>query len=502
MRKWQGIDKQTEQQQPTQYIGGKWVRGFGKPFSSKNPATGAEVWQGPAASHADIDQAVKAARTAFGSWMEQPIEKRISYLEKFQAILKSQREDLALVISEETGKPLWESLSEISSIINKVTISIDAYQKRCPDLIHEQPHQRSITRHKPHGVIAVLGPFNFPGHLPHGHIIPALLAGNTVVFKPSEYAPLVGLQLVKCWVEAGLPPGVFNLVQGGREVGSYLSRHEQINGLFFTGSYTAGQALAEHFSKHLDKILVLELGGNNPLIVSDVADLKAAAYITIQSAYLTAGQRCSCARRLIVPQGEKGDAFIKELTAMIKGIHVGPYTDTPEPFMGPVISEEATVRLLSAEASLLFMGATAVVSMHLKKEGSYLLGPGLIDVTEVENRQDEEYFGPLLQLIRVPDFAAAIREANSTIFGLSAGLLSDKKEEYDLFYRQIRAGVVNWNTPLTGASSAAPFGGVGCSGNHHPSAYYAADYCVYPVASSEKEKLFMPEKLTPGVALP
>ena len=304
-----------------------------------------------------------------------------------------------------------------------------------------------------------------------------------------------------CWEQAGLPPGVINLVQGGRETGRSLSGSPGIDGLFFTGSWPTGKSLSEQLAAHPEKILALEMGGNNPLVIGDISDTKAAAYATIQSAYLTSGQRCTCARRLIVPVGESGDRFLKELQTMIGNIKVGPYTDTPEPFMGPVISEAAASRLMEAQESLKTKGGVPLVEMRRFKSGTGLISPGLMDVTNVPERPDEEYFGPFLQVIRVPGFNEAIEEANKTSYGLSAGLISNRKEHYEEFYRKVRAGVINWNVQLTGASSSAPFGGVGHSGNHRPSAYYAADYCSYPVASMEAEELQMPGSVSPGITL-
>jgi succinylglutamic semialdehyde dehydrogenase len=483
------------------FINRQWQIGSGPMFTSRNPMSEDIVWQGHSACEADVNNAVAAARTAFKEWSNVSLEARITCLEKFRDIVAESCDTLAETISKETGKPLWESKGEVKSIANKVTISIDAYRNRCPEVSKEQTNALLKTRHKPHGVIAILGPFNFPGHLPSGHIIPALLAGNTIVFKPSELTPLVGQMLIQCWEKSGLPIGVINLIQGGRATGRLLVNHPDINGLFFTGSWQTGKILTEQFAKHPGKILVLELGGNNPLIVSSVKDLKSAALITIQSAYLTSGQRCTCARRLIVPVGENGDAFIHELIKMIGEIKVGPYTDLPEPFMGPVISESAAQHLIATQDALKAKGGKPLIEMHLVKLDTALLSPGLIDITDTQNPVDEEVFGPLLQLIRVPDFDAAIVEANKTTYGLSAGLLSDKQDEYEKFYREIRAGVINWNTPLTGSSSAAPFGGIGRSGNFRPSAYYAADYCAYPVASMEATTVKLPVELPPGIDL-
>jgi succinylglutamic semialdehyde dehydrogenase len=243
------------------------------------------------------------------------------------------------------------------------------------------------------------------------------------------------------------------------------------------------------------------MGGNNPLIVSQVADPRAAVHEIIQSAYISAGQRCTCARRLYVPIGTAGDTLVDMLITAVGKIRVGLYDAEPAPFMGSVISSAAAQQLLAAQQHLINQGATSLVTMALLAEGTGLLSPALIDVTEVKGLPDEEYFGPLLTLVRYQDFDQAIAMANDTSFGLSAGLLSDSRDQYDYFLPRIRAGIVNWNKQITGASGASPFGGVGASGNHRASAFYAADYCAYPVASMEAETLTMPAQLSPGLDL-
>ena len=492
-------------------------------FTSINPATGEKVWTGPGATRLEIDRAVGTARTAFSTWATMPIAEREAILRAFAAQLTTHMETVATAISAEVGKPHWEALTEVQAMIGKIEISIEAHAKRCGAF----KSNIGITRFKPHGVVAVLGPFNFPGHLPNGHIVPALLAGNTVIFKPSEFAPGVAELTAKLWTAAGLPNGVLNVVQGGRETGAALAGHAGIDGLFFTGSGRAGQALSKRFAETPEKILALEMGGNNPLVVHHAADSLAAALLTVQSAYLSAGQRCTCARRLIVvtgranppgePPTERGSAgglalpaatdygeaapFVAELAARICRLRVGAHTERPEPFMGPVISAAAAEHLLNAQKNLIARGAKVLVEMTPLRAGTGLLSPGLLDVTAVENREDEEFFGPLLQLVRVPDFAAAIAEANATAYGLAAGLISDDAALYEQFFAGVRAGLINWNQQLTGASSSAPFGGVGRSGNHRPSAYLAADYCSYPVASIEVPQLKLPAQLPPGLTL-
>lgn len=485
----------------THYIAGAWQAGQGEAFDSLNPVTQESVWSGQGASAEQVEAAVAAARAAFPAWARLSLDARIAVLERFATTLKTRADELARCIGEETGKPLWESATEVTSMVNKVSISIQSYRERTGEKSGPLADATAVLRHKPHGVVAVFGPYNFPGHLPNGHIVPALLAGNAVVFKPSELTPKVAELTVQCWIEAGLPAGVLNLVQGGRETGVALAGNPGIDGLFFTGSSRTGNLLHQQFAGRPDKILALEMGGNNPLVVDEVADVDAAVYTIIQSAFISAGQRCTCARRLLVPVGAWGDALLARLVAVAASIQVGAFDAQPAPFMGSVISLDAARHLLKAQEHLIAQGATPLLAMSQPLETAALLTPGILDVTAVAERPDEEFFGPLLQVIRYDGFEAAMAEANATQYGLAAGLLSDSRELYQRFFIESRAGIVNWNKQLTGAASSAPFGGVGASGNHRASAYYAADYCAYPVASLESETLALPATLTPGVSL-
>lgn len=475
-------------------IGGEWRAGEGDTMSSHDPATGEVIWTGAAASTRDVDAAVRAARQAQPAWSAEP--DRARYLQNFAQCLEVRRDAFAHAISEDTGKPLWESYTEVDAMKGKVKFSLDACRDRRAVVETTAAGAVSATRFKPHGVTAVLGPFNLPGHLPNAHAVPALLAGNTVVFKPSELTPLVGRILATCWEQSGLPPGVFNMVQGARETGRALVEHPDVDGVYFTGGVEGGRAIARACVEQPGKIVALELGGNNPLIVWEPCEIQAAVYATVQSAFITAGQRCTCARRLIVPQGDFGDVFLQRLTQVAANLVQGPFTQKPEPFMGPLISARAADLMMGAQRQLIQQGAQAWLEM--KQSGSFV-SAGILDVTAVPDREDREFFGPLLQVIRVPDFEMAIAEANRTRFGLSAGLLCHDRARWTQFYREARAGIVNWNRPITGASGAQPFGGIGDSGNHRPSGFYAADYCSYPVASTEAEALVLPEKLSPGI---
>jgi succinylglutamic semialdehyde dehydrogenase len=501
-------------------IGGEWIEGRGPEFRSVSPATGEPVWIGREADAAQVDAAVAAARAALSGWQALGLDGRIGVLQAFASQLQASLAGLAEAISLETGKPRWEARQEVETMVAKVGNSIEAHRDRCGELVSAQSGFTAVKRFRAHGVVGVLGPFNLPGHLPHSHIVPALLAGNTVVYKPSEMTPGVGEATTAIWIEAGLPAGVLDLVQGGRNTGVSLAGHAGLDGLFFTGSFAGGVALSKQAAEHPGRILALELGGNNPLLIWDCADAEAAALIAAQSAFITAGQRCTCARRLIVPEGAEGQKHLDALLALVPRLRVGHADGNPEPFLGPVISVAAADRLLAAQARLEQAGGKILVPMRRlarkgsdrpgggneggggrsgPDSGSALLTPGIVDVTESRDRPDEEFFGPLLQVVRADSFVSALAEANRTRYGLAAGLISDKRERWDDFLEGIRAGVVNWNRPTTGASGKLPFGGVGDSGNHRPSAYYAADYCAYPVASMEADKAALPPKLPPGI---
>lgn len=452
---------------------------------STEPATGATYWRGRVS---DVDTEVALARTAGPEWSARPLTVRIETMRRFVNVVRQKSDALADCIARETGKPLWEARTEVESVINKVEISIRAYADRTPQRrLEGNLGARTAVRHKPHGVMAVLGPYNFPAHLPNGHIVPALIAGNAVVFKPSEKTPATGKMLVDLFHTAGVPTGVLRLVIGSVEEGKALVSHPDIEGILFTGSARTGIALNRQFADQPGKMLALEMGGNNPIVVWDTPDIATAAVLVVQSAYLSAGQRCTAASRLIVRDGMH-EPLVEEVRKLASRLIVGePFSD-PAPFMGPVIDNETADNLQESFLTLMMKGGVPIIQLVRPIDGRPFLSPALIDMTNASERPDVELFGPILQMVRVRDFDAAIEEANATRYGLSASLVGGTPQEYDRFWANVRAGVINWNRPTNGAPSSAPFGGVGLSGNHRPSAYYAADYCAYPVVSTEEEQ--------------
>jgi len=481
------------------YIGGEWLAGSGPLLATIDPSTGRQTWTSNESTAEDVDRAVKAARAAFEAWALTPLDERIAICQRFRDLLKEHNEELAAIIAEEVGKPLWEARTEVTTMANKVDISVQSHAARTGETSAKVADGNAVLRHRPHGVFGVFGPYNFPGHLPNGHIVPALIAGNTLVFKPSEYAPRTAVRTVQLWEQAGLPQGVLNLVNGGRATGVALSQHPDVDGILFTGSSQTGVALHKRFGGQPGKMLALEMGGNNPLVVWDVQNVDAAVHHTVMSAFISAGQRCTCARRLIVQDGPRGRAFIDRLVEVAGKLAVGPSNAEPQPFMGPVVSAAVAKRLVQAQEMMEAQGGKVLLRMRQLDPNAGFVTAGIVDVTDATGIPDEEWFGPLLQVIRVADFDCAIAAANATEFGLAAALLSPSEALWKRFAIKARAGVVNWNRPTTGAASSAPFGGVGKSGNHRPSAYYAADYCAYPVASIETSELEMPAKLSPGL---
>lgn len=452
---------------------------------SFEPATGEELWRG---NVTDVDGCIDRARQAWPEWAAQPLTKRMELVRRFANEVRAAADPFAELIARETGKPLWEAKTEVEAVVNKVEISINAYAERTGNKRLDSALQgSSAVRHKPHGVMVVLGPYNFPAHLPNGHMIPALIAGNVVVFKPSEKTPAVGEFLVQCFHKAGFPESTVQLAIGEVDTGKALVKHGGVDGVLFTGSVQGGVAINRSLANNPGKIVALEMGGNNPLVVIDTPKLADAAVLIVQSAFTTAGQRCTAARRLIVLEHLFEPLMEEVLKLTSKLIVDEPFAD-PAPYMGSVIDNETADLLSDSFVHLLAHGGKVLKHMRRPNADLPLLTPGIIDTTDLEDRPDMELFGPILQVIRVPDFDAAIIEANNTRFGLSASLIGGSPADYNRFWANVRAGIINWNRPTNGASSSAPFGGIGLSGNHRPAAFYAADYCAYPVASTEMEQ--------------
>lgn len=453
-------------------------------IKSYEPATGAKLWSGRIG---DVDTEITIARKAWSKWAAFGISDRIEAVRKFSNRLKADTDSLIDLISRETGKPMWEARLEVESIIGKVDVAIKAYAERSSQRrLNGKAGNSAALRHKPHGVFAVITSYNEPAAIPCGHIIPALLAGNAVIFKPSEHTPAVGQFIVDCLHRAGIPKEIVRIVHGGSTVGAALVKHHDIDGLFFTGSAHSGIRVNREFINRPGKMLVLEMGGNNPIILWDTPDLYSAAVLIVKSAFLSAGQKCTSARRLIV-RDTLYDAVVSEIKRLTDRLIINDPHGDPAPFMGPLINNDIADGLTESFLALMSHGGRPIRHMSRPISGRPFVSPGIIDVTDMKERPDVELFGPLLQIIKVSSFEEAIREANNTRYGLSAALIGGNAQQYDQFWANSRAGIVNWNAETHKISSAAPIGNKGLSGNGRPGSFYSADHCAYPVASEEHE---------------
>ena len=483
------------------YINGEWIKGSGTAFESLNPATNACIWQGHYATTAEIEAACVAAKRAKLSWSTLSIASRIKYLEAFAEQIARQLDELVTLISKETGKPHWEATTEAQAVVAKIALAIKAYHERTPELTsHRVDNITHAIRYKPHGIMAIIGPFNFPAHLANAQMIPALLAGNTIVYKPSELTPAVAGFITQAWHTIGLPKGVLNCIQGNPESAKCLI-NQDIQVVAFTGSYKAGLAIHQQLAHRPEVVLALEMGGNNALIVDEISNQTAGVYQALLSSFITAGQRCSCARRVFTPDTAFGDEFLNKLINAASQLTLGAPNDSPQPFLGPVISPVHAHMHLESYQQLLALGGIPLLQMQQQSANSGFLSPGIIDVTHITSPPDEEIFAPLMQIKRYHSFEEAIDFANQTQYGLTSGLLSDNPSHYQQFYHQIKAGIVYWNLATTGTSTLLPFGGIGHSGNGRPAGYYVADYCAYPLAGQDNSHLSMPKNILPGITL-
>jgi succinylglutamic semialdehyde dehydrogenase len=482
---------------------------------SHSPADPARViWDGSEDPTA-AQRAVSAARVALPMWSRLGLEGRVKVLRRFQQIAKQREDALARLLCDEVGKVLWDAKAEAGLLASKVDITLDAAKEG--GLARVTPFELALTPSRtgrcdfrPHGVMAVIGPFNFPMHLPNGHIVPALAMGNTIVFKPSDKAPASGQALVAMFDQAlresGLPEGgrgVINLVQGGAKAAQALvAPASDIDGVLFTGSWPVGRAIMQASLDAPGRILALEMGGNNAAIVMGDCDLRQAVIECCRSAFIGTGQRCTCTRRIIVHESV-APRFITAFCKTASSLIIGP-PDAPggyPVFMGPLVSSQARDVVLEAQRAMADApdGARVLVpcTEHApiaQREGApsgWYCTPGVVQV-EAFNASDDfrasagadvEVFGPLVRISVTRDLDDALRQANATRFGLAASLFSKDAAAIDRFLHECRAGCLNVNTGTAGASSKLPFGGLGLSGNHRPAGSFSTDYCAYPVAS-------------------
>lgn len=484
---------------PSNLLGGEWVPIPGSTLVSHSPAEPGKVVHSCSPHLAHVDRAVAAARAAASAWARTPQDKRFAILKRFATICKEREADLTQLISDETGKVLWDSKAEAQLLPAKVDITLDSSANSGMARVTGfetplSPTRRGICSFRPHGVMAVLGPFNFPAHLPNGHIIPALAMGNTIVFKPSDKTPAIGQLLVELLEQAlregGASAGVINLVQGGADVAAALSAHEGIDGILFTGSWPVGRRIMQANLDRPGRILALEMGGNNPAIIMPDADLKQAAIECVRSAFITTGQRCTCTRRVIV-HDSIAPRFIKAICTTASNLIIGHPASTHPVFMGPLIAKSARDHVLHVIGQLSRAGGELLIPPTLPDLPGWYITPSVMRVpgfvatadADAHSGADVEIFGPFLRISTFTTLDDALNQANSTQFGLASSIFTLDTASIERFLAEARAGCININAGTAGASSKLPFGGLGLSGNHRPAGAFSLDYCAMPIGS-------------------
>lgn len=438
-------------------------------LKSYNPVTQEIIKEYDITDKHHLEGIINKAEDAFKVWSHTHFEQRFDIIQKFTDLLSEHKQTFATLISTETGKVFWDSESEVTAAIAKMTHAMNAVKTRTPPEFY-----------RPIGIMAVLGAYNFPLHLPNGHIIPALFSGNVVIFKPSDKTPAVADFMINLWQQAGLPINVLQVIYGFGDLGASLVTHEKINGVLFTGGETAGLAIHKALGGRPEVMLALEMGGNNPLVIWNPDTIENAAQIAAYSAFISSGQRCTCARRLIIPENS-ADIIMDNLVHVTKKLVIDTPFATSNPFYSSLIDADAVINAHKSVANLIALGAKIIYQGHTDKGNSFI-APIILDVTGI-TVPDTEIFAPIVQVTRVSDFDSAIYHANNTRFGLSAGLISNDETLWKQFKNTVKAGIINYNAPTVGATGNAPFGGVGRSGNYRPAGFFSADYCAYPIAN-------------------
>jgi succinylglutamic semialdehyde dehydrogenase len=445
-------------------------------FSSKNPAQNNQVVLQAFSRTNAVDQAVHAAQSALSAWRRSGVEARAQALLKVAQKVPEYQEKIAQAITAEMGKPIAEARLEAGSIKEKIENTI---KQLSHVLAQAAPGAPGEQRFHALGVVAVIGPFNFPVHLINTHIIPALITGNTIVAKPSELTPLAGQCYAELFESAGFPKGVFNLIHGLGKTGAELVNHADLSGIIFTGSYETGAKIRHTTFDQPYKKVCLELGGKNPAVVLDDADLEQATREILLGALLTTGQRCTATSRIIATKGI-ADQLKKKLVEAFKKIRPSNPTDL-QCFMGPLASMQARDKFMSLLSQAKSQGAKILVESELLSGGAFVT-PSIYEVSGKEAYLEEELFGPHLSFQVVADEEAAFEWASKNTYGLSASIFTARKEALERFYDQVKSGVINWNRSTNGASGLLPFGGVGKSGNWQPAGSEGPRLSTYPVS--------------------
>ncbi|MFT3895208.1 MAG: aldehyde dehydrogenase family protein [Anaerolineales bacterium] len=457
------------------YINGKWVNGQ-KTFQTINPATEEVVADIAEAETSDVDAAVNAATEAFKTWRLVPAPLRGEMLFKIGDIIKQKKEELAQLLTRDMGKVIAEARGDVQEAID-MAYFMGGEGRRLLGYTApvEMPNKFGMAVRDPAGVVGLITPWNFPIAVPSWKIFPALVAGNTIIWKPSPETPAISAAFVKVFEEAGIPAGVFNLLMApGADVAKALVNHPNVRVLSFTGSTTTGRAIAEAAGK-LNKKLSLEMGGKNAILVMDDANIELVTDATLWAAFGTTGQRCTAASRLIVQKGIASK--VKEsLVERTKNLKLGDGLD-PKVEVGPVINKASLERIHNYVQLGQKEGARALVGASVADVNGkgFFYSPTLFDGVQAGSTLEaEEIFGPVLSIIEVDSLEEAIEVNNRSQYGLSTSIFTQDVNRAFTAMRDIATGLVYINHGTTGAEIQFPFGGVRGTGNGHREAGQAA----------------------------
>ncbi len=461
------------------FIDGRWIdSASGERFDDTDPANGDLIATVTKSTTSDVDKAVEAARRAYDAWRLLPAPKRGEILYRAGEILLARKDDLAREMTREMGKVLAEAKGDVQEGIDMTYYIAGEGRRQFGDVVPaELPNKWAMSMRHPHGVVAAITPWNFPLAIPTWKIMPALVLGNTVVFKPASYVPLLAVRLVQILEEAGLPKGVLNLVLGsGTELGDHIVTHPGVDLISFTGSSDTGSHISELAGKLLKRVSC-ELGGKNAVVVMDDAQLDLAVDGIVWSAFGTSGQRCTAASRVIAHRGVAGD-LIDRVVGRAKKMRLGHGLDETTD-VGPVVSKTQLERVHSYIPVAEKEGATVAAGGRIRSEGALAKGffhepTVLVDVKPNMRVAQEEIFGPVTAIIEASGLDEAIKILNSTRYGLSCSIYTQNVNNAFRFMRDAECGIVYVNAGTIGAEIQLPFGGMKATGNGHREAGRAA----------------------------
>ena len=454
------------------YVNGRWApSGSQRMLERRNPARWSDVLgSAPLSTRSEVREAIDAAAQTLSAWRDTPAPARGKILLRFARLLEEHKDDSARLLTREEGKTLAESAGEIARTVNIVEYIAGEGRRLAGETLPSELHRNfAYTIRQALGVVGLITPWNFPVAVPVWKIAPALVCGNTLIWKPSELTPFTSQRVVELFEAAGLPPGVLNLVHGaGEEVGDEIVQHPGVKAISFTGSCEVGSLIYGKAARQMKKVQC-EMGGKNPVLVLEDADLELAAASTVQGAFGSTGQRCTATSRVIVAR-PIADEFVRKLTLRAGRMKVGDGA-RPGVEVGPSVDEAQFKKVLEyieigEREAQLACGGRALTSQDGSEYGEgYFIAPTIFDHVSPEARiAQEEIFGPVLSVIRVKDFEEALSVANSTRFGLTASIFTSDASRVFEAAERLECGMVHVNSPTVGGEAQVPFGGVKATG--------------------------------------